>query len=47
MVMPGVVLTADQHWSQLPDATRAAVLVLLARMIARGVVEEGSDDDDG
>jgi hypothetical protein len=32
------------RWEQLPEPTRAQVLMLLARMIARGVlVEEGSD----
>ncbi len=32
-------------WEQLPEHTRAQVLALLARMIARGVlVEDGIDD---
>jgi hypothetical protein len=31
-------------WEQLPDTTRAAVLSLLARLIAKGVLaEDGSD----
>lgn len=31
-------------WEQLPESTRAQVLSLLARMIARGVLaEDGSD----
>lgn len=31
-------------WEQLPERTRAQVLTLLARMIARGVlVEDGTD----
>jgi hypothetical protein len=31
-------------WEQLPERTRAQVLSLLARMIARGVLaEDGSD----
>ena len=33
------------RWELLPEPTRAQVLTLLARMIARGVlVEDGSDD---
>lgn len=33
------------RWSALPECRRAEVLVLLARLIARGVViEEGEDD---
>jgi hypothetical protein len=32
------------RWEQLPECTRAQVLTLLARMIARGVlVEDGTD----
>ena len=32
------------RWEQLPERTRAQVLTLLARMIARGVlVEDGTD----
>jgi hypothetical protein len=35
---------AGGRWEQLPEATRAAVLVLLARLIARGVLtEDGAD----
>jgi hypothetical protein len=32
---------AAGHWDGLPDQARAEVLVLLARMIARGVVAGG------
>ncbi len=32
------------QWEQLPEATRAAVLSLLARLIARGVVAEDGGD---
>jgi hypothetical protein len=33
-----------ERWELLPECTRAQVLTLLARMIARGVlVEDGSD----
>lgn len=35
---------ASGRWEQLPERTRAQVLTLLARMIARGVlVEDGTD----
>ena len=34
----------DRRWEQLPEATRAAVLSLLALLITRGVLaEEGGD----
>ena len=48
LVIPGVAPTSQQCWSLLPDTSQAAVLSLLARMIARGVVleEEGAVDDD-
>jgi len=38
--------TATAHWDALPEPTRASVLALLARLIAKGVVsyEEGSDE---
>jgi predicted transcriptional regulator len=34
------------RWENLPETTRASVLTLLARLIAKGVVsdEEGNDD---
>lgn len=32
------------RWEQLPERTRAQVLTLLARMIARGVLVEESSD---
>jgi hypothetical protein len=42
--VPGAASTAAQRWSALPDAARATVLSLLARMIAAGVVEEEEVD---
>jgi hypothetical protein len=33
------------RWGQLPDQTRAEVLVLLARLIARGVLVEDAATD--
>ena len=38
--LPGAVPTAAQRWSMLPEPARQSVLVLLARMIARGVIDE-------
>lgn len=32
------------QWEQLPEATRAGVLSLLAGLIARGVLAEDGDD---
>ena len=36
--------TAAERWSRLPEATRADVLVLLARLIARGVFVDDAAD---
>ncbi len=38
--LPGAVPTAGQRWPMLPEPAREAVLVLLARLIARGVIDE-------
>lgn len=35
---------ADQLWGSLPETVRATVLVLLARLIARGVIIEEADE---
>jgi hypothetical protein len=43
--LPGSALTASEHWATLPEPARQAVLVLLARIIARGVLEEADHDD--
>lgn len=43
--LPGSAPTATEHWATLPEAARQAVLVLLARIIARGVLEEEADHD--
>ena len=40
---PGHSTPADR-WSRLPEATRADVLVLLARLIARGVLVDDAGD---
>jgi len=41
--LPGVVPTAAERWSMLPEPARQSVLVLLARLIARGVLDEEVD----
>ncbi len=45
LALPDPDLTEpDEPWWDLPDATRASILALLARLIARGVlVEEPAD----
>jgi hypothetical protein len=43
LVMPELASTAAERWSALPDDAQMAVMSLLARMIANGVVEEVSD----
>ena len=40
LVIPGLAPSPHQRWFSLPEQTQSAVLVLLARLIARGVVEE-------
>ena len=47
LVMPGAAPPPAERWSSLPEAAQTTVLGVLARMIARGVVEEVSGDDDG
>jgi hypothetical protein len=42
--LPGAVPTAAQRWSLLPEPARQAVLLLLARLIARGVIDEEATD---
>ena len=39
LALPEAASTPVQRWWSLPDAAQAAVLSLLARMIADGVVE--------
>jgi len=47
--IPGLVITPIERWWSLPEEAREAVLCILARMIACGVidetVEEVSSDD--
>jgi hypothetical protein len=38
--LPEAASTPVQRWWSLPDAAQAAVLSLLARMIAAGVIDE-------
>lgn len=37
---PGEMVRGLQLWTALPDAAREQVLVLLARLIARGVIAD-------
>jgi len=47
LVIPGSAPTPAQRWLSLPETSQTAVLSLLARMIARGVLieEEVAADD--
>ena len=38
--LDGVAPKPAERWSSLPETTRESVLVLLARLIARGVIEK-------
>jgi hypothetical protein len=38
--LPSLESTADQVWLAMPEEVQAAVLAVLARLIAKGVVEE-------
>ena len=40
LALPEAASTPGQRWWSMPDTARAAVLALLARMIAAGVVDE-------
>jgi len=40
LALPEAVSTPVHRWWSLPDTAQAAVLSLLARMIADGVIEE-------
>lgn len=45
--MPGLVISPAERWWSLPEEAREAVVCILARMIAAGVVaesDEGPDD---
>ena len=35
------------RWEELPEATRVSVLALLARLIAKGVIDEEKGGGDG
>ena len=38
-------LSPGQRWQLLPECTRHQVVLLLARLIAKGVVEEAGSDE--
>jgi hypothetical protein len=44
MGIPGLVTPVDRWWL-LPEAAQEAVVCILARMIADGVIEEVGPDD--
>jgi hypothetical protein len=45
MGIPGLVITPVDRWWLLPESAQEAVVCILARMIADGVVEEVAPDD--
>ena len=42
--LPGTVPVPLQRWAMLPEPARVDVLVILARLIARGVLDEEVPD---
>ena len=45
LYLDGVAPTPSQQWSMLPETARERVLVLLARLIARGVLDKEDSDE--
>ena len=43
--LDGVAPTPTERWSMLPETARERVLVLLARLIARGVLDKEDSDE--
>ena len=41
--MPGLVITPTERWWSLPDEAQQAVICVLARMIASGVIDEAEE----
>ena len=42
--IPGLVITPAEQWWSLPEGAQEAVVCVLARMIAAGVVDEASEE---
>jgi hypothetical protein len=42
--MPGLVITPSQRWWYLPEEAQEAVVCILARMIAAGVIDESDEE---
>lgn len=42
--MPGLVITPTERWWSLPDEAQQAVICVLARMIASGVIDEAREE---
>jgi hypothetical protein len=42
--LPGLVTTPSERWWSLPPNAQEAVVCVLARMIADGVIEEASEE---
>jgi len=44
--IPGLVITPIERWWSLPEEAQEAVVCILARMIASGVIDEEASSDD-
>jgi len=42
--IPGLVITPSERWWSLPDEAQEAVVCVLARMIAAGVIDETREE---
>ena len=42
--IPGLVITPAERWWSLPEEAQEAVVCVLARMIAAGVVDEADEE---
>lgn len=45
-LVPSAVPARLEVWAALPEATRGRVLALLARLIARGVIDVAADSEE-
>lgn len=42
--IPGLVITPAERWWSLPEEAQEAIVCVLARMIAAGVVDEADEE---
>jgi hypothetical protein len=46
LAIPDLAITPTERWWALPDEVQEAVVCILARMIALGVLDDGEEDCD-